>query len=212
MPDGDRIHTNLGARYQKIYKQICEDHFPTGQIAHNFLLPFKEEIQHQGSEIIELISKCAAQCDQILIEQEIGNEINWDKENLVIEKRGQRIYARNTAKELAIAACKEQLQEIRHTSEDSNFPVEIMRKYLWNLYVAKFSSKVPLKKQHYNGVDNDIVNARLAEMKQHIQESLLDFAKQAVRHNSFDSLRRPPRRRQKFTSDNLDIDLTTLAG
>lgn len=125
-----------------------------------------------------------------------------------MEKQFQRFYAKNTAKELALAACKEQLRDIRHGIRDANFPIEIMRKYFWNPCNAKFASRVPLKKHHHNGADSEAVNARLEGMKQHILEGLYDFAKQAIHHNNFDLLRRPPRRRQKFTSDDLDIDLT----
>ena len=209
MPDGDRIHLNLASRYQRIYKQVCEDHFSEEEIAHDLLLPLKEEIRQHGPEVIELIKKCADWCEQIVLRQEeTGDEINWDKENLLIEKLFQRFRAKNTAKELALAACKEQLWDIRHGIRDVNFSIEIMRKYFWNLCNAKFVSRVPLKKNHHNGADSDIVKARLEGMKQYIWEGLYNFAKQAIHHNNFDFLRRPPRRRRKFTSDNLDIDLT----
>jgi hypothetical protein len=208
MPDGDRIHLKLASRYQKIYKQVCEDHFSEQEIAHNLLLPLKEEIRQHGTEVIELIKKCSDWFEQIVIRQEIGDKINWDRENLIIEKLFQRFHAKNTAKELALAACKEQLQDVRHGISTVNLSVEIMRKYMWNLCIAKFASRVPLKKHHHNGADSEVVNARLEGMKQHIWEGLLDFAKQAIHHGNFDFLRRPPLRRQKFTCDNLDIDLT----
>jgi hypothetical protein len=38
MPDGDNVHVNLTYRYQKVYKQLCEDstttqHLPTRRCA-----------------------------------------------------------------------------------------------------------------------------------------------------------------------------------
>lgn len=207
MPDGDRVNTNLAPRYQKVHKQLCEPHLSDEEVAHNFLNPFKEEIRQQGPEIIVLINKCSALCEQVALDLALGNKINWTKEDQLIEKLSQGIGAKNAAKELTIAACKEQLQSIHHDIVDANLPVAIMKKYLWNLYTAKYAAKVLLKKQHGNGVDLEFVHARLAGTKQYIIEGLSAFAEQAIRHNSFDSLRRPSQRRRNFNND-LDIDLT----
>ena len=157
-----------------------------------FSSPLRAEIQQQSPDVINLINKYSERCIQVALDQEIGNEINWGKEDLFVEKLGQRTYIKNTAKELVASACKEQLQDIRYGVVNVNFPVEIMKKYLWKLYVMKFESKVPLKRQHYSNADSEVVNARLTGMKQHIMEGISTFAEQAIRHNSFDSLRRPP--------------------
>ena len=153
MPDGDRVHGKLAGRYQKVYKQLCEGHFSEDHIAHEVLLPVKEELQRQGDAVIGLIDRAAARCEQIVIELAVGNQIDWDKEALMIEKQSQRMYAKQTARDLVAGACKEQLQDIRrHGAHNLNFPVEIMRKYMWKLYEAKFQAIVPLKKRHHTHI------------------------------------------------------------
>lgn len=207
MPDGDLIHAKLAGRYQTIYKELCEEHFSEADLAYQVLLPVKEELKQQGEAVIDLMVKFATRCDEIVVELGVGNEINWDKESLLIEKQAQRVFAKKTAKELVVAACKEMLQDIRHVAHDLDFPLEIMRKYMWNLYVAKFDARVLLARKHHNNVDEAYVRARLEGMREYVWANLVGYARQAVNHHSFASLRRSSRQRQSFNADNLDIVL-----
>ncbi|HYT45742.1 MAG TPA: hypothetical protein VEP90_25680, partial [Methylomirabilota bacterium] len=170
-------------------------------------LPVKEELKQQGEAVIDLMVKFATRCDEIVVELGVGNEINWDKEALLIEKRAQRVFAKKTAKELVVAACKEMLQDICHGARDLDFPIEIMRKYMWNLYVAKFDARVLLTKKHHNNVDAAYVRARLEGMRGYVWANLVGYARQAVNRHSFASLRRSSRQGQSFNADNLDIVL-----
>ncbi len=204
MPDGDRIDVNLAPRYHKVYKQLCEEHFSEEDLGQEVLLPVKEELQKQGHQIIPLIDNFAARCDQIVEELENGNEINWDKEALLIEKLAQQIYATKTAKDLAMEACKVLLQNIRYGAHDLNFPIELMRTYMWKLYEAKFQARVLLTKDYYNGAAESYVRERLEGMREYVWNNLIVYAKQAIYHKNFDSLRRPPRHGQKFDLNHLD--------
>lgn len=207
MPDGDFIHAKLSGKFPTIYKELCEDHFDEEELAYQVLVAVKEELRKQGETVIPLINKFATRCDEIIVELEMGDEINWDKEALRIEKQAQRIYAKKAAKELAVVAGKEMLQDIQRGGYDLNFSIEVMRKYMWNLYLSKFEAKVLLAKEHHNGADEPYVRARLEGMREHVWANLLGFARQASNRHSFASLRRQSRQRQDFGVDNLDVVL-----
>jgi hypothetical protein len=207
MPAGDLIHAKLAGRYQTIYKELCEEHFSEDELAYQMLPAIKEELKQQGEAIIPLIDKFASKCEEIVVELGVGNRVNWDKEALLIEKQAQQVYAKKTARGLVVAACKEMLQDIRHGAHELNISIENMRKYMWNLYVAKFESKVLLAKKHHNDVDEVFVRARLEGMQEYVWANLLGYARQAVNRHSFVSLRRQSRPRQNFDVDNLDAVL-----
>ena len=104
---------------------------------------------------------------------------------------------------LAVQACQQQLQELRYGSCAQDLTKEMYRKYVSIVYKANFEGRVPLP-QHYNGVAQAAVDARLQGMRTHVEEGIDCFAAQMLRNGSVISLRRPPMARDPI---GLDDDL-----
>lgn len=204
MPDGDRIHAHLAPRYEKCYQQICEDFASNEKIAHNILLPLKEEIKSiSNKEVIRLIKQISSRFEDIALDLRYNNSINWEKEAQAIDQKLRFADMKKSAKNLLIGACKEQLQDIKHGAYDVNMSIELIKKYMIKVYESHFESKVLLKKDHYNNVEVDYIKSRLLGMQGYVWNGLSNFARQAMNKGDFNALRRPPQRRNKFNDDDL---------
>jgi hypothetical protein len=209
MPDGDRVHKGLGWKYQKAYKQICDGQFGGKVLAEEVVPAVWKDIQRAGDVPIELLREVAAQCQQI-IDRRMFEQIDWQKELKRIDDLAQPMYADRRLKTLAVEACKEQLQDLRNGENPSNCHIELLTKYMWNVYVAQFSERVPLPPSHYKGVSREFVSGRLEVMRPHVKEQLLPYVESVYRHNTVHLARRPYQRSKEKPDYNIDTDISTV--
>ena len=210
MPDGDIVHKGLAWKYQKAYKQICDGQFGGDNLAGEVVPAVWKDIQNGGDEPIWLLAEVAKQCQQILDRQRMFGQIDWQKEFAQIDELAVSIYASQRLKTLAVEACKEQLQDLYNGGNPSNCHIELLTKYMWNVYVANFAEKVPLSPSHYKDVSREFVSERLEVMRPCVKEQLLPYAEK-VYHCGTVHLDRPPHRRSRTKqSYDIDTDLSTV--
>src|SRR5262249_44053065 len=137
----------------------------------------------------------------------LKQSINWAEKSKIIDRCAQQISGHRTAIALAVQACQQQLQELRYSSCAQDLTKEMCRKYVSGVYEAHFEGRVPLP-QHYNGVAQAAVDARLQGMRAHVDQGIDSFAAQMLRNGSVSSLRRPPMAR---TPLGLHADLRDLS-
>lgn len=200
MPDGDKVHVNLAHRYQKVYKQICEGQYDNAALAHEVLVPLKRDLQSYGDEPFQLIQQVATELNQIPDEPLLKQLVNWGEARQEIDRFAQQTPGRLDAKELAVKACQQQLQELRYSGYSHDLTEAMNRKYVSAVYEANFEERVPLA-QHYNGAVQTVVDARLKDMRIYVEQGINSFAAQMRRNGSVVSLRCPP-----MTRPSIDID------
>ena len=209
MPDGDRVHKGLGWKYQKTYKQICDGQFGGKDLAEEVVPAVWKDIQSAGDLPIQLLREVAAQCQQI-IDRRMIEQIDWQKEFKLIDDRVQPMYTDRRLKTLAVEACKELLEDLRNGGNPSHCHIELLTKYMWNVYVAQFSERVPLLPVHYKGVSREFVDERLEVMRPYVKEQLLPYAESVYRQNTVHLARRPHQRSNERPNYNIDTDISTV--
>lgn len=207
MPDGDRVHKGLGWRYQKAYKQVCDGQFGGDALANEVVSAVCKDIQKAGDQVIQLLQNAGEQCQQIL-DRRMFEEIDWQKELAQVDRLAQPLYADKRFKALAVGACKEQVQDIRHGGSPSNCYIDLLQKYLCSAYDAQFAEKVPLTRSHYQEVSGEFVGERLALMKPYVQGRLQQYAKQIYSQGTVAQL--PRRRSTTRRNYSVDTDLSTV--
>jgi len=210
MPDGDKVNAHLAGGYQKIYKQLCESFLSEEELSHNILLPLKDDIKRlSNEEVFHLIESVAERMGQLIIDIRFGCEVNWDREAMLIEQHSRYLSLKKTAKNLLLEACKDELQDIKHGFTSHNLKVDLLKKFFFKIYTAKFEAKVFSAREYQDGASQASVRQRLSGMREGVWNGLLDYAKQAIQNHSFEKLRRPKTRRVKFNMSDLDEDLRT---
>ena len=196
MADGDKVHVKLARRYQKLYKQICEGLYSDAELAHEVLQPLKQDLRDYGDESLRLIQQVATELSQIPAEPLLKQSVYWGQKSQRIDRCAQQIDSRPRARELAVQACKQQLQELRsngcpHDLTKDDLTKKMYKKYISAVYEANFEERVPLA-QHYNGIDQVTIDVRLKGMRIHVDQGIESFAAQMMRNGSVTPLRRPP--------------------
>lgn len=209
MPDGDRVHKGLGWKYQKTYKQVCDGQFGGKELAEEVVPAVWKDIQDGGDVPIQLLREVAAQCQQIL-DRRVFEQIDWQQEFMHVDDLAQPMYANRRLKTLAVEACKEQLQDLRNGGNPSDCHIELLTKYMWNVYVAQFSEKVPLSPSHYKGVSREFVSERLEVMKPYVKEQLLPYAERVYHQNTVHLTWRPRQHSKGKSNYDIDTDISTV--
>jgi hypothetical protein len=209
MPDGDKVHKGLSWKYQKVYKQICDGQFRSDKLADEVVSAVGKDIQCGGDELIQLLQKVAEQCQQIL-DKRMFEQIDWQKEFARVDKLAQPICASRRLKALAVEACKETLQDLRNGGKPSKCYIELLTKYLCNIYEAQFAERVPLSPSHYQNVSRGFVAERLEAMWPFVKGQLLKYAEQIYRHGSVRIAGQPRRSARRKPNYDIDTDISTL--
>lgn len=206
MPDGDIVHPQLGAMYQKLYMQLCEGVLSEDALAYEAVQRIKRQAQAYGSGPIELLCQVAAQFESLAADQLRGVEIDWGQERRTIKELEQQVAARSSkrATGLALKACEGQLQELRsgpqRLASSSQVLPELVQAYLLNIYDANFVGRIPLP-QHYNGVDAGFVQERLLDMRPSVIKWLESLAVQIAEGKAVEALRMPRRTKRSQILD-----------
>lgn len=176
MPDGDKVHDTLSGRWQPIYQRLCEGHFVPDQIARDAVEVLKKEIQRLGDAPFEIVARFAGELQRIPTEPLFVERINWEDQYLHLAQIVQSVEGNKRAKDLAADACKAFIQDLRldyRCPKDS--VAEIRRKYTLKVYSAYFEGRVPQTKEHCNGLSQESVRLKMAEMRPYIERELDTF-------------------------------------
>lgn len=209
MPDGDKVHKGLGWKYQNAYKQVCDGQYGGEALAKEVASAVMKDIEHGGDVLLQLLQDVAAQCQQT-IDRRMFEHIDWQRELQRVDELAQPLYTDRRMKALAVEACKEQLQELRHSGSPANYQIELLHKYMWNVYVAQFAERVPLTPAHYREVSRAFVGEQLAMMRPYVQEQLLSYVEQIYRQDTVHLRRKPRHPSQENSAIDIDTDLFTI--
>jgi hypothetical protein len=208
MPDGDKVQSEVGGKYRQGYRQICGGTSNDNELAIAVVAPTIKKIQDYGDEPIQLIARVAKVCEEIRTKLPLfREEINWNEKLEQVDTLAQQACMDKRAKNLAIKACKDQIKALRDGEESANVHIDMLNRYLWNVYRADFEAYVEAAPDHYRDADSAVVNATLERMRPHVKEKLLKVAEQAYSQETTRSLRQPIRYPGKKKGVPLNTDL-----
>ena len=109
-------------------------------------------------------------------------------------------------KELISRASKTVLNELRHgvEMEASNVQLEIFKQYIREKYEADFKERIPLSREHHNGVSHGELMRRLEALEPYLDLGFHQFSQTAIKDQNLDNLRLPRQVRREI---NLNEDL-----
>jgi len=209
MPDGDRVHDGLARIYQKSYMQICDGQFGSEVLANELVLAVWKDVQKDGDGLLPFFQQTAEQCEEIQSNR-LFEDIDWQQEIDRVEERKRRMYLDRRLRNLAEEACKEQLRELRTGISSSNFYVDILVKFMWNVCRANFWERIPLTASPYQGASPEYVYERLEEMRPSINARILQYVDQIERHATFRIPRQPPRHAESTGDITIETDVFTI--
>lgn len=193
MPDADIVHDTLPSHYKKLYKQICEWHWSPEDLRREALIPLKKDIKKFGTGPIDFLSTVESRLDDLASSPLFLSHIDWIKEREYLEQVRHQYRGSNLGLDLALAASKEKLEEIRMGNHNSQ-PVlpALIVKYLSRIYQASFEDRVLLTPDHYDNVSPDIIQERINILKPFVEEGIEIFASQIAGGKDLSALLLPP--------------------
>lgn len=209
MPDGDMVHNHLGRFYQKTYKILCEGVAATEDCARDLLSRLRRDLKQTAKWPLHLSKKISDLLSQKIGPLEFANNDEAARSGHQIDDLINQADCPHREKELISRASKTVLNDLRHGQEmdASNIQLAIFKQYFREKYEADFKERIPLSREHQNGVSHGELMRRLEEVEPYLNRGIHQFAQTAIKDQNLDNLRLPRQVRREI---NLDEDL--LAG
>jgi hypothetical protein len=209
MPDGDMVHSHLGRFYQKTYKILCEGVAAREDCARDLLSRLRRDLKQTAKWPLHLSKKISDLLSQKIGPLEFANNDEAARSGHQIDHLINQADCPNREKELISRASKTVLNELRHGGEmdASNIQLAIFKQYIREKYEADFKERIPLSREHHNGVSHGELMRRLEALEPDLDLGIDKFAQTAIKDQNLDNLRLPRQVRREI---NLDEDL--LAG
>jgi hypothetical protein len=210
MADGDKVHDDLDPRWQDPYKQLCEWGLGPEAVGETVAERLKKDIKMYGEAPRNLLHDFADLLAPLVDGPMLNNVANYvdvltRAEELTHSSPGQIVPI-----DAAQRAFEQQLQDIRwqiFTGDVQDLREALMAKYINNIYLSNFEEKVPFNPQeHYQNVDRQTINNRLAAIRPQIDKEINSLARQLAQPNSrVAHLRSSPHRRSHQFDENYKI-------
>ncbi len=214
MPDGDKVHAGLPARYQQPYKMLCEQ-FDVEENAWELAHRIKRDVSTYGDSPRLLITQAAVLMQQAQDAPLFLSQEEWAVLGFAVEDLGARTRIPDKrARGLALRACKEFLHALRSGYDSDDIAQDLMTRYLVCIYDAQFHDSAPLIDQHHAGMDQATFQQALMDVRPYVERELRHFAGQIVRSKSVARLsirRRSPERLRRPGNDENLLDLWSKA-
>lgn len=210
MPDGDIVHDRLAWRYQKPYKWLCEGTASISECSWAVMKALKEEIKQKGDLPVALAQLLGEKLSHILSCHLDNSSIDWAAINMEFDRLLQPIPTSHYHKELVLNAGKSLVNNLRYRRIETieNFSENILQYYFVKVYESVFKGRIPLRSEHYAGVDEMTLKKRVQEIEPDILAVANTWAKKANTDGTVAKLRLPPRRQVK----KVDLDEDLLGG
>ncbi len=210
MPDADIVHKNVPRRYQKLYKEICEDYWDNQDLGHEALRPLQKDIKDYGDGPIELLNEFAARLELIASHPLFASMTDWAGENVYLEELRYRIRGNKRGLDLAVNVCRGKIQQFREgLIIDISVRKDLIANFFMAIYRANFEEKIQLTPQHYLVVDPDFVQSRLTEIRPFVEAGIEELASKVADGRKVSSVRLPINRRAKM-SISLNDDILSI--
>jgi hypothetical protein len=213
MPDGDKIHENLEGRWQDPYKQLCEWAYGEEAAAEAIAERVKKDLNRYGQapqelvrDLAQILGDGANSVLMVIMEAAEYAEVRTYADDLIRQTKAHPV-----SLDAAQQAFEQQLQEIRdgHFSGNQDELLHAMfEKYGTNICNSNFIERVPLKSEHYGGVDQATITNRLDLAAPHLKRHISSFARQMARKpGNVSTLRMAPRSRGRQVDETFKISL-----
>jgi hypothetical protein len=211
--DGDKIHENLDKRWQDPYKHLCEWAYGEEAAAEAIAERVKKDIMLYGKapqELVQTLTQLLADgvnsVLMVIMDATEYSELRTYADDLIRQTKAHPV-----SLDAAQRAFEQQLQEIRDgrfSGNQDDLLHAMFKKYANNICNANFIERVPLKADHYAGVDQGTIADRLELLLPHLERHTTGFARQMARKpgNMF-SLRMAPRNRGRQVDETFKISL-----
>jgi len=209
MPDGDRVHSHLGGLYQKPYKWLCEGVARPEECARIILDGLRKDLKQIAKVPLLLSRNISDLLSQKIGPLEFSNDLAAARISRQIDELISQVDGPYREKELLARASKTVLNDLRHGQEidASHVQLAIIHQYFREKYEAEFKERIPLSREHHNGVSHGELMRRLEALEPYLNRGIHQFAQTAIKDQNLDNLRLPRQVRREI---NLDEDL--LAG
>ena len=209
MPDGDRVLSHLGGLYQKPYIWLCEGVARPEECARIILDGLRKDLKQIAKVPLLLSRNISDLLSQKIGPLEFSNDLAAARFSRQIDELISQVDGPYREKELLARASKTVLNDLRDGQEidASNFQLAIFKQYIREKYEAEFKERIPLSREHHNGVSHGELMRRLEALEPYLNRGIHQFAQTAIKDQNLDNLRLPRQVRREI---NLDEDL--LAG
>ncbi len=193
MPDGDIVHKRLGRLYQESYKWLCEGKASLGECARVLLKALCKDIAQKGDLPIKLAKEIGITLDKTINHGRENVLINWASLSVEIDKLVHQCDGRPDLKELILRAVKGLINDFRYERvvDSQNISIEIVKRYMIEVYDSSFKEKIPLIPEHYVGIDQIHLNQSINDMEPSIIATINQWAKQVIINGGVKKLRLP---------------------
>lgn len=206
--DGDRL-PGLSRCYTKAYKQLCEDKLGNEEIARTVIKGVIKDFKKFGNETLNLLENMAKNLCEIPNEPLFKEGVDWGGKSMNIDDLAQQSDGSTRAKDLAVRAGKQLLEDIKEGHQPDNVKKALFEKFGNEVYKAQFEESLPLS-GHHNDVDEVTLNTCLNNIRPYIGESLQNIAGQMTDKGDMSSLRMPRRSNKKIKIDEIDWENDTM--
>ena len=198
-----------GAFIKRPTRFFCEGVAATEDCARDLLSRLRRDLKQTAKWPLHLSKKISDLLSQKIGPLEFANNVEAAKSGHQIDDLINLADCPNREKELISRASKTVLNELRHGGEmdTSNFQLAIFKQYIREKYEADFKERIPLSREHHNGVSHGELMRRLEALEPYLNFGIHQFAQTAIKNQNLDNLRLPRQVRREI---NLDEDL--LAG
>ncbi len=193
MPDRDIIHSSLPNRFQNFYAQLCEGHWEANEIGYKALYPLKGQLKSYGDSPIELGARIANVLERAYHDQRSGDVVDGRDVCRQIEKLAQGTNGSPRSLDFIVQSGKAVLREIQNDYCSENMRQEVFRKYVDSVWRGDCEDRVQMTQTHHRGASHVEVDKRIREIRPHVNEGIIEYARQIANKGNVTELRRPHR-------------------
>ncbi|MEG4005085.1 hypothetical protein QUA41_03120 [Microcoleus sp. Pol11C1] len=208
MPDGDIIHSQLSGLYQKPYKWLCEGKANSSECAQVIKRAVIQDIKKNYGIGVKYAKQMGEMLEQAMETAGHNSSVNWAALSTEIDRQVRQAEVKHYVKELLRRAGKAILHEFRYnpTANSSNCSETVVERFFQEVYKSKFEERIPLTRNHHDGVDNATLTQRVEAVRPDIFADISQWAKKANANKDVKNLRRSPRKNvEKIDMDNEEL-------
>lgn len=220
MPDGDRLHSELGLRYQLPYRRLCEGVMRPDEQARGIAERIKREVTAELAPALCAVTDRLNSLSEI-IGQQGSASIDWQEEIFALRETALSPVvawggtspsgtARGISKrnyEIVMRAAQDMLNGMEDGSTPANIPSAFCRRFMRRLYDAQFGDATPVLEKHFNDVSPASLRERLKCIQPYLDSELNYLADQLAVNKADETLRLRLRARKREKIQDLDSDV-----
>lgn len=207
MPDGDVVYHHIGRGYAGAYNELCEGYFSDEHVAGKIAKALRKSLKRYGNQAITLVTQTFVDVSGAVAS---GAIIHPAQESYQIDQAARKFMGHRRGTPLAVDACKEYVMRVCDDTRHSTTVATVLRGYVSRVLQADFFEHLPLL-NHHNDITPEKVNARLQQVRPHLDLEIERIVAQIAKTGRVDRLRKEPRDRANSQPDFSGMD-TSMPG